>query len=1277
MEYRMQLRAAALLVSCLLGTPLHANEGLDAQPISWLLEQVELGEAQQKPQLVIDSLARLEQVEPGSLDVRAAWIRYYFEQGELEKALQELKAFKKDEPFYPYIQRLDSIAYLHSKEGKERLQAVRLLARAGQSKEAAKQFKALFRGDIPTARLKFEYANILSADPDNWQQAKTLFTKLAQRYPNTAEFEVAYARHILKRKPTDKKSLAILRKYATHSQMRIEVERVWLNALEDMPINSFTRSQYSYFFSLYPNSDLGKLQYEVFSEKLVAQLKLEADPNYQAWQRAKRHMANENYALAEKLLRKAATGRPKDQDVVGDLGRALMAQGKHDDAQQYFSKAASLADNSDKSIWLGLLNTAKFWGLIAKARAAIDALELTEAEALLASALKLKEDTNTVLIYSSQVAKAKGETQQATKYLQRVLRTDPNNSYALSLLLNIVEEQQDIAVLERFESSLTKKQRDSVVTEINAAKTAIYREQAEELSSRGEPQAAIALLEKAIKTSPTNGWLYYDLAFEWRKLGDIDASKKAYNQALWRFPMHPEIRYTHALYMRSLGDFRAGLQSLSYIRVKDYTPQIKELKETLALGEQFEQVDVLIDTEQKASALALLQQIENQNDLSNLQNAQIAAQWYKLGMHNRAMKQLKTALDNTPKLDFYWYQLYSEWLLSADDIEALSTWFANLHMAPASTQSEKREIENLKVRYQVKKQPDREEVILTSYLSNNPSSIPANTRLLEFALNKGEFEQVDLLYENAHKYGELEFETEYQLAQKALLSNKYALGEKVLSHLVYRVPADENYNQRRLMALLLDFKDQDSALRLQKDLLALSPADGELLNLSGQVADKFGESELAIQYYRQVLTKQNLDIADKKVLHELAQDKKTDTWYMRSARSRIAQINSRTDGHIALAGDFSGQTSTQNDHQLGLGAALFEGYFPFMDGQLFMKADAVSISAQQTNFSERYAASRYGTGALCYDTCSLFSITPRDQGVALGFGWQNDNWRVDIGTTPQGFLISNIVGGLLYQSSLGDFSYDIEIERRAITNSVLSYAGLEDVNQNEIWGGVTSNGITLGLYHDLGLEWGFWATLDYQYYQGKNVLDNERKRAMTGAYYRLIQQSDFEMSVGTNLFYWGYKHNLSEETYGHGGYYSPQKYLGLSVPVTFDGRFEDDLVYRLNVNGGYSRSSTDAINFYPNNPELQAIAELKALETAIDPVFAADKSSGFSWGIEGLVEYRLQPQWLIGASFNIDRADFYEPNYGQIYVKYLFNPMYGELPLVPRLIAPYATARPL
>ena len=853
-----------------------------------------------------------------------------------------------------------------------------------------------------------------------------------------------------------------------------------------------------------------------------------------------------------------------------------------------------------------------------------------------------------------------------------MLRNEPNNSYALSLLLGIVEEQQSIASLERFESSLTNKQRQAVAAEINAAKTSIYREQADDLSSRGEPEAAIALLEKAIKTSPTNGWLYYDLALEWRKLGDIDASKKVYNQALWRFPMNPEIRYTHALYMRSLGDYRAGLQSLSYIRVKDYTPQIKELKETLALGEQFEQVDLLIETEQKASALALLQEIENQNELSNLQNAQIAAQWHKLGMHNRATKQLRTALDSTPKLDFYWYQLYSEWLLNSDDTVTLDNWFANLHMAPASTQSEKREIENLKVRYQVKKQPEREELILTSYLSNNPSSIPANSRLLQFALNKGEFEQVDLLYENAHKYGELEFETEYQVAQKALFSNKHTLGEKVVRHLVYRVAADENYNQRRLMALLLDFNDESNALRYKKDLLALSPADAELLNLAGQVADKFGQSDLAIEYYRQVLTNQNLDTTDKKILHELAQDKETDTWYMRSARSGIAKIQNRTDGHLAIAGDFSGQTSTQNDHELGLGAALFEGYFPFMEGQLFAKADAVSISAQQTTFTERFSASRYGTGGLCYDTCSLFSITPRDQGIALGFGWQNENWRVDIGTTPQGFLISNIVGGLLYQNSLGDFSYDIEIERRALTNSVLSYAGLEDVNQNDIWGGVTSNGLTLGLYHDLGLEWGFWATLDYQYYEGQNVLDNDRKRAMTGAYYRFIQQPDFEMSVGTNLLYWGYKHNLSEETYGHGGYYSPQKYMGVSVPVTVDGRFQDDLVYRLKVNGGYSRTTTDAIDFYPNNPELQAIAELKAIETGIDPVFAADKSSGFSWGIEGLVEYRIQPQWLVGASFNIDRADFYEPNYGQIYVKYLFNPMYGELPLVPRLIVPYA-----
>lgn len=1270
----MRVKALAFTLLLSFVTELSADtkqKGLDTEPVDWLLEQIALGEAQRKSQLVLDSLAKLDQIEPNNTLAKAAWIRFYFAQQEHEKAQQLLKEFKAQYPNHREIRRLSDIAFLVTPEGKSKLQSIRLLARAGRTEQARNEFNQLFPKGAPTTELTFEYANIIAANENFWHEANRIYNSLIATYPNTVEFEIAKAKHILNKRPSDKNALATIRKYATFSNYRTQVEGIWLSALSDMPVNSATKRQYDYYFGLFPNSQEGRNQYKDFSALLRARIKLESNPYYRAWQRGKKQMEKGALPTAESLFRRALVGRPNDADILGDLGRVLMRQGHHDKAKPYLAKAVTHATAEDKPVWQALLTTAQFWHLIDLASQAIDELSLQSAEKYLTQALKLNEDANTVMLYSARIAIAKGDFELARKRLERVIQQDPENGYALSLLLNILAQQERIDVINNFAADLSPQQRALIEQGLVETKVRIFRNRADELSSRGEPQRAISVLQEAIKLSPKSGWLYYDLADLYLKVGDEASAKSTYNQVLWRYPLNADIRYTHALFLRRIDNYEAALTSLSYVPLKHRTNDIIELEASLRLGRKFAQFDTLLNTDDQQQARIVLTELSEQPSLTPTQEAKLAAAWFNVGEQEKGRQALSKVLSDNPTMDFYWHVLYSNWLLDAPEDEHFHTWFSNLHLIPVQTSQQKQDVEALSVQYQIKLNPENEHAILANYVADYPSSIPAIARLITFELTQSNVINAYALYQQAHEFGELDFETELEIATHAFKHNRSQIGQTVTTHLVYKVAQDETYNQRRLMALLLDFDDEPSVMALTKELLSLSPRDPELLNLAGQVAERFDYQEEALAYYRQVLQHSSED-ASKAPIFALSEDQATDTWYMRSARSGIAKIKNRTDGHVAIAGDFSGQTSTQNDSELGLGAALFEAYFPFYQGHGFLKADFVTVSAQQTNFDQSFSASRYGTGALCFDTCPLISITPRDQGVALGVGWQNENWRVDFGSTPQDFLLSNYVGGVLYQNSWGNFSYDIELERRALTNSVLSYAGLEDINSNDYWGAVTSNGITLGLYHDLGLDWGFWATLDYQKYLGKNVLDNDRKRAMTGAYYRLLQERNYELSVGANLLYWGYKHNLSEETFGHGGYYSPQKYLGASIPVTFDGRVGDDFVYRFKVSGGYSESETEAIAFYPNNPELQTLAELKSLETGITPIFSASESAGLSWGIEGLVEYRLAKHWLLGASFDIKRADFYEPNFGQIYLKYLFNPSFGQLPLVPRPIVPYA-----
>lgn len=221
-------------------------------------------------------------------------------------------------------------------------------------------------------------------------------------------------------------------------------------------------------------------------------------------------------------------------------------------------------------------------------------------------------------------------------------------------------------------------------------------------------------------------------------------------------------------------------------------------------------------------------------------------------------------------------------------------------------------------------------------------------------------------------------------------------------------------------------------------------------------------------------------------------------------------------------------------------------------------------------------------------------------------------------------------------------------------------------------GGVRSTGLTANVSHDLGGKWGFWSSADFTLYKGQNVKDNQRYRMMGGTYYRVISNQKREFIVGASLLHWVYKYNLSEETWGHGGYYSPQNYVGLSVPLTYDARWGDDFVYRLKTGVSYSQTKTQSIDFFPNDSDLQIAAYDRESITGVDPVFEGETSSGVSYNLEGSFEYRITPNWFFGGYLAIDRSDFYEPNFGQLYIRYYFNPVYGTLEFPGTPIVPYA-----
>jgi Flp pilus assembly protein TadD len=1246
---------------------------IDTQSVDWLLSQISIGEAQQNKKLIESSLQKLVAIAPTRIETQCALVHYDFANGASDKA--NLLLSKIDNGLIkqaPCIEKLRVMSRIQGKD-KSAIQDAKLLARAGRYEQARQIYNKIFNNVYPTLNYELEHLSWYAQDSSQWQNVTREYNKLLRSYSNIGQVEIAYARHLLRRDSSDKKAISILGKYGSTSSFSNEVEEIWLGSLANMPINSATDRQFQYYFTLYPFSSKGELQYQDFKKSLKARQTLLADPAYQLWVKGDKLLEKNNLKAAEPLLLKAVNGRPQDGAIMRSLGILYLRLGDNKKSYKYFTQAQKYtADFAQRETLKDLAKTAQFWLYIRQAKDAINNSEFKVAKLKLDLANTLEQDPNAVLYNSGLLQFAQGQYSQAALTYKIVLKNDLLNIGALSGLLEIAELEQNELALSSFYNSLTYTQKELIKQPYSQYLSSQLRSKASKFVQLGNLELAEKTLENAISLAPDQPWLYYDLAFIYQQKGLTKEARTLFNNVLWQFPLNPQLRYSHALFLRAIDDYQGAIASLQYVPFSAKSADIIALEQQLQLNESLAQSERYLDAKNKATAIYHLSALEAQN-LTPVMQAELSRNWYRIDEKIHALKLINDALIAQPTISPYWHLLYGEWLLEQKNELNIKQWFTRYKLPENASENDVNQYLQLQSNYINQFYNGSDLIAKLNQLDQKYKNNPViTTALINANLSLEQREAALIIYQQKVKNNQA-------IEPQALMSIAKAYRElgddfrakEVTQQAITQTTSQESYLQRQIMGSLNDFNYSGDALYLAKKLIEKSPNDPELRYLGAQVASNFNETEQAQIWYAQTLSP-NRTLSEKELYTSLSQIDEADDWYVNGAKRELIDEQNKDQAYIAMGVNFSGQISTQSEATLGAGLVPIEAYFPLWQGQGFVKIDPTTISAQTTRFDEQFAGSRYGQGALCIFTCAIEEISPKESGVDIGLGWQNKNWRLDIGTTPLGFLIEDIVWGVNYADDLGDFGYSLELEKRPVTSSVLSYAGLEDANTKEAWGGVRSTGLTANISHDLGGDWGFWSSADFTLYKGKNVKDNQRYRAMAGTYYRVISNQKREFTVGASLLHWAYKYNLSEETWGHGGYYSPQNYLGVSVPFSYDARWGNDFVYRLKTGVSYSQTKTQAIDFFPNDPNLQEEAFVRQLETGVNPAFEGDTSSGVSYNLEGSFEYRITPHWFFGGYVAIDRSDFYEPNFGQLYIRYYFNPVYGTLEFPGTPITPYA-----
>lgn len=398
----------------------------------------------------------------------------------------------------------------------------------------------------------------------------------------------------------------------------------------------------------------------------------------------------------------------------------------------------------------------------------------------------------------------------------------------------------------------------------------------------------------------------------------------------------------------------------------------------------------------------------------------------------------------------------------------------------------------------------------------------------------------------------------------------------------------------------------------------------------------------------------------------LTRNDEKDDWLKRGVRSDAGDLYRQQDLNVTLQHDYWGSSGTGGYSDLKAHTTMLQVDAPLSDGRMFFRSDLVNMNAGSFDTDNGTYDPTWGT---CAETPCHGSTNQSANGASVAVGWQNKTWAWDIGTTPMGFDVVDVVGSLSYSNDLGPIGYTLNAHRRPISSSVLAFAGQKDPNTDTTWGGVRATGGGVSMSYDKGEANGIWSSLSADSLTGKNVEDNWRVRWMTGYYYKLINQNNERLTVGVSNMLWHYDKDLSGYSLGQGGYYSPQEYVSFALPVNWRKRTEN-WSWELGGSVSWSHSKTKDVMRYP----------LQGLIPDNEPGRYTDKgvmetgssSSGTGYTARAIVERRVTSNWFVGLGVDIQEAKDYTPSHALLYVRYSAAAWQGDMDLPPEPLVPYA-----
>jgi predicted Zn-dependent protease len=1213
-----------------------------------LLDQANYWRSQNQLGPANAALDRLLAVEPTNAAGLALKAELAAEQGDRAAARAALARLQQAHPDDPRLSAVAQTMRLGAIDPAGLAEA-RRLAQTGHNAEAVAQYKRLFQGGDPPPGLALEYYQTLAGTDAGWESARANLARIAAAKPQDAASQLAYAEVLTYRPGTRREGIDRLAALSQNTPQASAAATAWRHALEWLPQDQGSLQAYEQFLSAHPGD-----------ERIADLVKEAGNPRQSPDDTAGRQRTAGFEALKAGQLTKAAESfqaalqkKPDDADALGGLGLVRLRQNNGTEARSLLARAIA-ADPAHKDRWSQALAGASAGEAYAAARALLARGEFAAAERQIRSIIARGGDTVGAQMLLADAQARGGNLPGAETTYRSVLAQQPNNTNALVGLAQLLMKQGRSAEAEPLMARAQAAGDSRAAARIRAE---ALRQQA---TSVAEPAARVPLLRSAVTLEPQDPWLRLDYARALEASGRRTEAVRTMSELTSSNSSIDAIRAA-ALFAAETNRPEEAAALVARLPAAARTPEMRALLAQGELEREIRNAMSFMATSPSAARGKLLA-LAAQPDPTGLRGKAIAQALLAVGSPVAAREALATAQAATPVPPPKQRIVYAGVLLQAGDDRGARTLIHSLNGQTGLSAEDTASLNRLRAGVAVREadalNAEGRQAEAYDVLARELARTPADPGL-NMALAR--------LYARS------------EAPRKALEINQ---------ELLARDPSNFDARAAAVRAAV-EAHDWNRADLLVRDALQLYPNDPRTWLISAEFQRARGNGRRALQDLRraQDLRQQEIGEYGRGTMAVVPAGTKSGANVVASP-SQIASLQVspnpfRRDRSITgdAASGASDPMAKEIAHQidalqedlapkvtLGPGIRTRTGTSgldrlselsapvelvvrPFGRGKLTFGATPTFLSAGDVPGDPTSQAS-FGTGAFGNHPAPP---SQHAEGIGLSLGYQLDWLKTDVGMSPLGFQQTNVLGGVEASPEIADgVTLRVVGERRAVTDSVLSYAGTEDPATGTQWGGVTRMRGRAQLEFSVhGVD--VYAGGGYAKLAGTNVASNTEYELGTGVSYPIWRRAGEELRVGIDLVYFAYDKNLRFFSLGQGGYFSPQSYFAGLIPVHYTAK-SDNLTWSLGGSLGYQTYNERSSPVFPNDSGLQsALVAAAASNPGIITVYPGRSASGLVGGVEGSIEYNVGPAFRIGGRGSFQHAGDWSEGKGMLFARYILD----------------------